>query len=237
MTVTAWDRPEIAIHVTSSGWKLDSQVTLDAVQNGPHVQLTARVPSTINILFVTNHALSIEVSVPKNSDLDARTGDGAVVLEGITGAAKVRSGDGHITATDLKGDIELHTGDGGIDARGLDGKLSASSGDGRISVSGRFDELDLSSGDGHITAEAQRGSLVANGWDLDTSDGGITLRIPADLKANLSASTSDGGISLDVPVEVEGEWHAEHRLRGTLNGGGGPLRLRSGDGSIRVERL
>ncbi|MGH7740907.1 MAG: DUF4097 family beta strand repeat-containing protein [Candidatus Eiseniibacteriota bacterium] len=237
VTITSWDKPEIAIHVTSSGWKLDSQVALDAVKTGSRVDLTARVPNTIEFFMFTNHWLHIEVSVPRHTDVEARTSDGAVTLERIEGTVHAKSGDGHIEATDLKGDIELRTGDGGIEARGLDGRLTASSGDGRIQVSGRFDALDLSSGDGHITAEAARGSLISEGWDLDTSDGGITLRIPAELKANLSASTSDGGISVDVPVEVSGDWHAEHHLHGTLNGGGAPLRLRSGDGSIRIERL
>jgi DUF4097 and DUF4098 domain-containing protein YvlB len=238
VTVTSWDRPEIAIHITSSGWKLGSQVTVDAVQNGAKVELTARTPNTVVEIFpFTMHWLRIEVSVPRKCDVEARTGDGAVMLENIEGRARVRSGDGHITATDLKGDVELRTGDGGIEAHGVDGRLAAWSGDGRISVSGRFDSLDLTSGDGHIVAEAQRGSKVADGWDLDTGDGGITLRIPGDLKANLEANSSDGGISVDVPVEVSGTWHAEHHLHGTLNGGGAPLRLHSGDGSIRLERL
>jgi DUF4097 and DUF4098 domain-containing protein YvlB len=238
VAVTSWDRPEIGIRVTSSGWKIDKQVTLDAVQNGSHVELTARVPNTtVEIFMITSHWLHIEVSVPRNCDVEARTGDGAVTLENLSGRMRVRTGDGHVSATDVKGDVELRTGDGGIEARGMDGRLSASSGDGRISVSGRFDALDLTSGDGHIEAEAARGSKVADGWDLDSSDGGITLRIAPDLKANLDASTSDGGISVDVPVQVEGAWHAEHRLHGTLNGGGAQVRLRSGDGSIRVERL
>ena len=236
--VSSWDRPEISIHVTSSGWKLGSQVTLDAVQNGSRVELIARVPNTtVEFFLITSHWLHIEVLVPRHCDTEVRTGDGAVALENLEGRMRVHSGDGHVTATDLKGDIELRTGDGGIDARGMDGRLSASSGDGHLSVSGRFDTLDLTSGDGHITAEAEHGSTVVNGWDFDTSDGGITLRIAADLKANLDASTSDGGITVDVPVQVEGAWHAEHRLRGTLNGGGAQVRLRSGDGSIRVERL
>lgn len=238
VSVVSWDRPEIAIHVTSSGWKIGSQVTLDAVQTGSRVEFTARVPNTtVEIFMITSHWLHIEVMVPKQCDAEIRTGDGAVSLENLEGRMRVHTGDGHVSATDLKGDIELRTGDGGIDARGMDGRLLASSGDGHISVSGRFDTLDLTSGDGRITAEAEHGSTVANGWNLDSSDGGITLRVAADLKANLDASTSDGGITVDIPVEVEGAWHAEHRLHGTINGGGAPVRLRSGDGSIRVERL
>lgn len=238
VTVTSWERPEIAIHVTTAGWKIGSSVTLDAVQSGSRVELTARTPNTVVEFFpLTSHWLHIEVSVPRKCDLDLHTGDGSVTVERVTGHARVRSGDGHVSVMDSKGDLDLRTSDGSIDATGVDGRLSASSSDGHISVNGRFDSLDLSSGDGRIEAEAQRGSLLSDGWDLDTSDGGIRLRIPGDLKANLDASTGDGGISVDVPVEVQGSWRAERRLHGTMNGGGPLIRLRTADGSIRVEKL
>jgi DUF4097 and DUF4098 domain-containing protein YvlB len=238
VTVTTWDKPEIAIHVTSSGWNLTTQVKLDAQQNGSRVELTTQMPHfTVNVFPFTPHWLHIEVSVPKHCDVDVRTGDGAVTLEGLEGHSTVNTSDGHVTITGLKGDVELRTSDGGIEARGVDGRLKAASGDGHISVSGRFDALELSTSDGRISAEAQLGSSIGDGWNLDTSDGGITLRIPSDLKADLEASTGDGGITVDIPVEVHGDWHASRRLSGTINGGGHPLRLRTADGSIRIERM
>lgn len=238
VTVTSWDKPEIAIHVTSSGWNLTTQVKIDAEQTGSRVEVTTQMPNfSVNIFPFTSHWVRFEVSVPKHCNVEVHTGDGAVTLESLEGHAIVNTGDGHVSVSDLKGTMELRTSDGGIEAHDLDGRLKASSGDGHITVSGRFDALDLSSSDGHISADALKGSSVGDGWDLDTSDGGITLRIPGDLKADLEASTGDGGISVDVPVEVHGDWHSNRRLKGTINGGGHPLRLRTSDGSIRIERM
>jgi len=237
VSVTSWDRPEIAIHVRTEGWKIGTQVKVDATQDGSSVTFSAHVPSMSFMMF-TDHWFHIEVSVPRHCDVDVRTSDGAVSLEQIHGRVLAKTSDGRISATDLSGDIELRTSDGGIGAHGLDGRLAAGSGDGSISVSGRFDSLDLSSSDGRITARAEGGSKLADGWNLDASDGSISLRIPGDLKADLDASTGDGGITVDIPVQVQGEWHAEHRrLNGTLNGGGPPLRVRTADGSIRIEKI
>jgi|SRR6267378_4381375 len=237
VTVTPWDRPEIAIHVTTNGWHIGPHTTVDAEQNGSEVVLN--VHRSTNGLFIgwDSRWIHIEVSMPRKADLSVHTGDGGVNVESLEGLLRIWTGDGHIDVHALRGDINLHTGDGGIEARELDGRLVASSGDGRISVNGRFDSLDLSSGDGTIEAEAQKGSAITSPWSVHTGDGGVTLRIPEDLKADLEASTGDGHISVELPVQVTGTWRPSRELRGTLNGGGPPLRLRSGDGSIRIEKL
>jgi len=105
-----------------------------------------------------------------------------------------------------------------------------------MDVRGRFELLDLSTGDGGIAAEVERGSTMAGAWSLHSGDGGITLRLPDDLGAELDAHTGDGGISLDFPVTVAGSL-SHSTVRAKLGAGGPPLRLRAGDGSIRLRRL
>jgi DUF4097 and DUF4098 domain-containing protein YvlB len=236
VVVTPWDRPEVAIHVTTYGWHIGSQVRVTAEQSGSEISVNAHVMPTFGIMF-GSHWVHIEVSMPRKADLNVHTGDGGVQIEPLEGQVRVWTGDGHIEARGLRGDVNLRTGDGGIEATGLDGRLVASSGDGHITVRGRFDALDVSSGDGSIEAEAIAGSLLGAGWTLHTGDGGLTLRVPSGIKADLDASTGDGHISVEIPVEVEGEWRPRRELRGTINGGGPLLRLRSGDGSIRIEKL
>jgi Putative adhesin len=235
VNVTTWDKPEIAFHVSTAGWTLGEHLQVTAADDNGVISLVARVPSYFGMSF-GNRWLHIDVSMPRNADLDVRTGDGSVSVEPVAGHIKLWTGDGHISAHGLKGRLDLHTGDGGIDAEDLDGQLAASSGDGHIRVHGRFDVLDLSSGDGGVTADAIPGSVMQGRWTLRTSDGGLTLRVPSDLKATLEAHTGDGHIHVALPVTVEGSWNLSHELRGTLNGGGPALELRSGDGSISVEK-
>jgi DUF4097 and DUF4098 domain-containing protein YvlB len=119
----------------------------------------------------------------------------------------------------------------------LDGTLKVDTGDGHVTVGGRFDALDLHTGDGNIDASATNGSKVASSWMLHSGDGRINLRVPGDLSADLDAHTGDGSITVDLPITVVGSMGHTSSVHGKMNGGGGQLKITSGDGSIHVEKL
>ena len=234
VTITTWDRPEVSVHVESKGWHVGSQLRLDARQEGSEIHISARTPRGFVSIGI-NNSVRIDVSMPREAELDVRTGDGSVEIAPLTGRLDVRTGDGGILVRGARGDIRVATGDGGIDGEDLDGRFHGSTQDGHIRVSGRFDVLDLMSGDGRLIADVEPGSVVREAWSLHTGDGSQLLRLPASLKANLEAQTGDGRITMNMPVEFSGDWSRSH-LRGTINGGGVAVRLHSGDGSIRVEK-
>lgn len=236
--VEAGDRAEIEAVVTTEGWRIgDGEVTVTESQTGDRVSIAVRVPQSHYGGFDSWHrSVRLVVRVPREADLDIRTGDGGVDVEPISGKVVIFTGDGHITAHGLRGDIRLHTSDGPIRAEGLEGRLKADTGDGPMTIRGRFDALDLHTGDGRIDAEVERGSRVAEAWSLRSGDGGITLRVPEDLGADLEARTGDGTIVLDSPVTVLGAI-SESLVRGKLGAGGAALRIQTGDGSIRVQQL
>ncbi len=82
---------------------------------------------------------------------------------------------------------------------------------------------------------ATQGSTLAAGWRLETGDGNVSLEIPNDLSADVSLHTSDGHIDLDMPIVTEGKIR-ENEVHGKLNGGGSPLTIRTGDGSIHLRK-
>jgi len=229
--------PQIEAQVTTEGWKIGpGEVIITESQVGDKVVIEVRVPQRHSFFDMGHRSVKLLVRVPSEADLDVRTGDGAVNVEPISGRVTITTGDGSITAAGLHGEIKLHTGDGSIRATGLEGRLEADTGDGSMNVRGRFDRLDLRTGDGHIDAQVERGSKVSDGWSLASGDGGITLHLPDDLGAELDAHSGDGSIILDAPVAVTGTVSASV-VRGKLAGGGGPLRVHTGDGSIRLQRL
>ncbi|MFY9904790.1 MAG: DUF4097 family beta strand repeat-containing protein, partial [Terriglobales bacterium] len=116
------------------------------------------------------------------------------------------------------------------------GTLHAHTSDGSVHVSGRFDLLDLRTSDGRIEAEARPGSQVRDAWEIRSSDGSVTLRIPGDLAADVELHTSDGSITTGIPIAVEGSIHA-HDIHGKLNGGGNRLTLHTSDGSVRLDKF
>jgi DUF4097 and DUF4098 domain-containing protein YvlB len=232
--VSTWDGKEIEVRVETVGWKIDdSEVRIIENQIGDRLDLEARVPN-FNWNIVNNRrSLRIMLRIPRDADLNVRTGDGNVETDSNIGAVDIRTGDGRITISRAKGDIRLSTGDGHINATGLDGQLDASSGDGTIRVEGRFDSLSLKTSDGPIDAVVARDSRMVTSWNVRTGDGNVTLRLPENLQADLDVHTGDGSIRADVPIVVSGRIDRSE-LRGKLNGGGPALTVRSGDGSIHI---
>lgn len=214
--VSSWNRNEIQAQVFTEGWKLGpSDVRITERQTGNRVEIEVRIPHA-NWNF-GHRSVRVELMVPHAGNLDLHTGDGRIEVE------------------DVKGDCQFSTGDGNLNVRGYDGTLKARTGDGSIRLIGRFDALELQTGDGNIDAEAQSGSKVASTWSLRTSDGSIILRVPAGLAADVDAHTGDGHISVDLPLTVNGVT-SESQLRGKLNGGGGIVELRTGDGNISLRK-
>ena len=236
ITVRGTDRRDIAVHIFTEGWNLERDILLTERQDGNTLELTAKIRPHIFMFEWGRRRLRIEVEMPRNADLVVRSSDGGVDVENLDGRVSLAASDGSIVARDLKGELKLHTSDGSISGEGLDGSLDAGSSDGSIRVSGRFDRLSLGASDGRVVAEALAGSAIGDGWSLHTSDGSVTLRLPEGFKADLDAMAGDGSIAVDFPVTVSGRW-GRHRLQGTMNGGGGVLMVRTGDGSIRVGKI
>jgi hypothetical protein len=235
VTVASADQKDIYAHVTTSRYRIPEDVKIEESQNGNSVTIHVRVPHGWGF-WGHSGAVRVELRVPRELILDVGTGDGNVDAQPVSGNIRVNTGDGNINANGLKGDIYMHSGDGHIEASNLDGTLKVDTGDGHVTVSGRFDSLDVRTGDGNIDASAMNGSKIANGWNLHSGDGRINLRVPSDLSADLEAHTGDGNITVDMDITVSGSL-GHSTVRGKLNGGGGSLRITSGDGSIHVEKL
>ena len=208
----------IEAQVTTKGWRIaPGEVTITDSQTGDRVDIEVRLPKGTHF-GMGNRSIDVVLRMPKEADLEVRTGDGSITVDG------------------LQGEIILHTGDGSIRATGLSGRLKADTGDGSMHVRGRFDVLDLRTGDGGIDAAAEAGSKVDAAWSLRSGDGSITLRVPDGLGAELDAQSGDGSISVDKPITVSGAIR-EHSVRGNLGPGGLPLKIYTGDGSIRLSGL
>ncbi len=248
------DSKQVDFRVIYDGYEMNKSIHVDSRQDGDSVQINARVTGHWGFSWGNNRRnVRIEVHMPKDADIQIDTGDGSVTTQSLNGRVKIHTGDGSVRAQEVsgdvdidtgdgsitvdgaKGDIRLRTGDGHIDARNLDGKVDAMSGDGHIKLDGRLDALSVKTGDGSIDARLQPGSKVNSSWSIRTGDGSVDIVLPADLQANIDASTNDGHISLGIPVTVEGTF-SNSQIHGKMNGGGQPLVIHTGDGSIRLSK-
>jgi hypothetical protein len=237
VTITASDQNDIYAHVTTTRYTIGSSgVNIEENQNGNTVNIRVRMPHFHWGFWGNSGTVHVDLRVPRSLNLDVTTGDGNVTAQPVAGNIRITTGDGNIQANGIRGQIYLHSGDGRIDGSGMDGALEVDTGDGHITVDGRFDSLQARTGDGSIDASAASGSKVAAGWTLHSGDGRINLRVPSDLSADLDAHTGDGSITVDVPLTVAGSLN-QSSVHGKLNGGGGLLKISSGDGSIHLEKI
>jgi hypothetical protein len=126
-----------------------------------------------------------------------------------------RSTNGAVTATGLDSDVRASTTNGGITVS-TSGLARASTTNGAIEVSmGRADWT---------------GELA-----FATTNGTITLTLPASAGADVTAETTNGTIASDFPITVSGRF-SRTRLSGTFGDGGRGLRLATTNGDIQIRR-
>jgi DUF4097 and DUF4098 domain-containing protein YvlB len=240
--IRPWDRPDVQVIVEKHARdKADADdIEVRAEQNGNHVIVevkTHRDDRAFHIGWNVSRSARLIVSVPAASDVAARSGDGSIDVERITGRLELKSGDGSIHGRELSGAVTAHSGDGSIRLDGVTGALDVDTGDGSIVVAGKLTTVRAHSGDGHVTVRVEPGSAPSGDWNITTGDGSVTLEVPDGFGAELDAHTGDGHVRLDnVTVSnVEGEVR-KSTVKGRLGSGGPALRVRTGDGSITLRR-
>lgn len=237
--IRSWDRPEVLVEIEKRGSTqelLDSIEVVAGVEDG-RIRVEARAPSRGQAVFAFNVSRSARIiaSVPRTTNLLARSGDGAISIERVSGRLELRTGDGSISGYDLKGDLTLNSGDGSVKLEAIEGRVDASTGDGGMALAGKLEAVRLRTSDGSIALRVEQGSTLSENWDVSTGDGGVVLYLPSDFAAELDAHTGDGAVRADRDLGLLAQDEkSRHSIRGRLGAGGRALRVRSGDGSISL---
>jgi hypothetical protein len=125
-----------------------------------------------------------------------------------------RTVNGSVEAVSLQSDVEARTVNGQIELR-TSGKARAKTVNGSINA-----RLGSSTGEDAL--------------EFETVNGSITVALPAASDADFEARTVNGEISSDLPLTVRGRF-TRQELSGALGRGGRPLRMKTVNGSIRVQ--
>jgi DUF4097 and DUF4098 domain-containing protein YvlB len=238
--IRPWDRTGVQVIVEKRGRDKDDvdAIEVHTEQTDNRVTVTVTEPKHEGFaLHFTNRSAKLIVSVPASADVSAKSGDGAIDVERVSGHLQLRSGDGSISGHHLGGDVTAHTGDGNIRLDGVDGVLNVDTGDGSITLEGKLTSVRARSGDGSVRIHADAGSVPSADWDIVTGDGSVTLEVPNDFGAEIDAHTGDGRIRMEDVTLSNVTGKIDHRTaRGRLGAGGRGVRVRTGDGSITLRR-
>jgi DUF4097 and DUF4098 domain-containing protein YvlB len=240
--IQSWDKSDVLVEIEKRGPTRESVDALEikSSQSGDTIEIEVVKPrGTFSFGGVrVSPTARFNVWLPRASDVNARSGDGSILVEHIKGRLDLHTGDGSIRVNDVSGELMLNTGDGSVTADDVQGRLAVDTGDGGVTISGNLAALRVHTGDGSIVYRADDAASMTEDWDITTGDGGVSLYLPKDFSAELDAHTGDGGIrnDLDVTTGAGGEIN-RRTLRGRLGDGGRQLRIRTGDGAIRLKRL
>jgi hypothetical protein len=240
--VTSWDRDEVVVEITRRAASSASAEGLQVrvTQEGDRIVVDAPAPidspDEVRVGAV-GRSVSYRVRAPRAITLTATTSDGSIQADNLDGVITLQTSEGSIRGARLDGEVRLHSGDGSITVQQGRGTFDVQSGDGSVDVEARLDGLRINTGDGAVRVTAADGSAVTADWTVATGDGAITMRLPSSLDAEIDAASDDGSIAADwVAAPDRGGREDGDALRTTLGKGGRPIRLRTGDGSISLNR-
>jgi hypothetical protein len=151
-----------------------------------------------------------------------------IVPRGVQGSYEVRY------EVRVPGDAQadISTTNGLLKADGLAGRLKVTAVNGRVELDEVSGAIDGGVANGALTVKLAR---VTAGVRLETTNGRLSLELPAASKANLSARVVNGSISVMGLQVDEPKGRRIQNLEALLNGGGPDVVLRTTNGRISIE--
>jgi len=212
-----------------SGWGGNEQRVHEIAANPP-------IEQTGNIIRIGAHhenlrniSIDYEIQASENVFLEAGSGSGDIVVDGVGENAKISTGSGNIHATGLHGGFTVDTGSGNIYVeQSGQGEVKAQTGSGDIEVKGVHGALKAQTGSGGIKIT---GTPSAD-WKLETGSGNVELWTGS-APLTIDASFGSGGLHTDREMLTQ-DSSDHHHISGKLNGGGPLVRIGTGSGEIRV---
>ena len=174
-----------------------------------------------------------------NGDAVLQTTGGNIALADGTGDVKAKASGGNLQATQVTGIVNGQTSGGGITLRGCKGGADLKTAGGSIEVENDRPILAKTSG-GSIHCELREVSAASQSLllDLETMGGSINVSLLPDIEATVEAKVLGGSVTTEFPVSVEADGTVKpDQVRGTINGGGPLLRLRSVGGNVILRKI
>ncbi len=244
--IRSWDRDEILVEVEKRGQDKDavSKIAVAAEQKGNAISVEATHSGRtafVGIGRFTSPSARLLVTVPRKTNITARTADGSMTLDRVDGKLNLRTNDGSIKVTEGTGDVIVESRDGTLTLDDVAGHVEARTGDGSVRVSGTPKALRVRTGDGSVTLRIRDGAQMRDDWMIDTNDGSITAELPANFNAFVEADPGgDGRVRSDFTLtnasgaNLTGKKRDKGPVSGQIGTGGKRLTLRTGDGSIKI---
>jgi DUF4097 and DUF4098 domain-containing protein YvlB len=208
--ITGWDQNSVDVSGTKYASTQDrlSELKVDVSASAGVVSIRTLRPFD----HWGNGGVRYQIRVPRGANLDRIvTSNGPIRLDDLDGSVRARTSNGPVNASRLRGSLEVETSNGPVDATELKGAVMVRTSNGPI----------------RVTMDAVREVRAS------TSNGPITVRVPAGAEADVRARNSHGPITSDFDVRGGG-FFSKNRLEGSIGKGGPLLDLSTSNGPIRI---
>ncbi len=155
------------------------------------------------------------IHVPKNFNVDLRTGGGCVTASELNGNIKASTSGGELRLTQLRGPVDARTSGGDIKISDCIGALEVKTSGGGIRSTAGGGSLDARTSGGSIVVRDFKGDTLVktSGGQLtfeniggkvvgQTSGGSISAALISPLPGEVDLASSAGSISLNIPVDA-----------------------------------
>jgi hypothetical protein len=193
--------------VDVSGWRADIRCRMD----DGDVDLTD-IDTALTDIAIEDGDIRIE---NLEGELLVRGDDGSVFVIGSSlSHARVENEDGDVKFTDSRGSFEVSVDDGDV-------TLS------RVAA----DVVDVRGNDGGVDLDLLgEGEIHVN---ISVDDGDVVVRLAEGLSFDYLVTVDDGDVSVNLTDATETH-HGNHRLSGSVRGGGGLVRVSGADGDVTL---
>lgn len=133
-----------------------------------------------------------------------------------------------------RSDLSLKSHNGGIAISDVHGRLDFEALNGGVVLSRVGGNVHGSTTNGGLVVQLTGDRWDGEGLDVKTTNGGITMSVPANYSAHLETGTVNGSLKIGFPVTVQGNITRE--LAVNLGSGGPTIRARTTNGGVTINR-
>ncbi len=189
---------------------IDNIVITDTVEGG-RLTVDADMPSGDR-----NYGADFVITAPDSVRVNLHTSNGSLTVTGMTGGGSVRTSNAAVTLT------------------GTSGSFSLSTSNGKVSVRVHTGGVDISTSNGAVDCDLT-GLGPTESALIRTSNGAVTLLLPADVSASFDASSSNGEVTV-APGFGSIAYTRQDRdhKTGTIGSGAATIEIETSNGAVII---
>lgn len=134
-------------------------------------------------------------------------------------------------------DVDAKTNNGGVTLQDLEGRLTFATSNGGVNLARLAGDVKGRTSNGGVNVDLMGERWQGAGLDVTTTNGGVTLLMPANYSADFQAGTQNGSFTSDFGTTERGTgWRARKQLEQILGNGGPPVRVKTTNGGVRLKK-